>query len=91
MFCKGQTSTGLYRFLAQHGGYVWIETDAAVINNNVTDKPEHIVCVHSVVRYVCCDELECSSSTVYLMCNFRVEFSVKVYVTSRRVHFSRGY
>ena len=51
VFSKGQTITGLYRFLAKGGGYVMVETQATVIYNTRTEKPEHVVCVNYVVRY----------------------------------------
>nr|WNN25258.1 hypoxia-inducible factor 1 [Leptosynapta clarki] len=49
LFSKGQTSTGQYRFLAKKGGYVWLETQATVISNNKTNKPECVVCVNYVL------------------------------------------
>ena len=52
MFSKGQTETGMYRFLAKHGGYVWVQTQATVIYNTKTEKPEYVVCVNYVIRYV---------------------------------------
>ena len=43
--------TDRYRFLAKHGGYVWVTTQATIIYNNRTHRPESIVCVHYVLRY----------------------------------------
>ncbi|XP_012941668.1 endothelial PAS domain-containing protein 1 [Aplysia californica] len=49
LFSKGQTVTGAYRFLARHGGYMWVVTQATVINNSRTQKPQWVVCVHYVL------------------------------------------
>ncbi|XP_052766769.1 hypoxia-inducible factor 1-alpha-like isoform X2 [Mya arenaria] len=52
LFSKGQISTGQYRFLAKNGGYVWMVTEATVIYNGKTQKPENVVCVHYVLSHV---------------------------------------
>ena len=52
VFSKGQISTGQYRFMAKHGGYVWMVTQATIIYNNRTQRPQCVVCVHFVVRWV---------------------------------------
>nr|QZU27270.1 HIF-1 alpha [Onchidium reevesii] len=52
LFSKGQTMTGTYRFLARHGGYIWLVTQATVINNSRTQKPQWVVCVHYVLSDV---------------------------------------
>nr|WNN25251.1 hypoxia-inducible factor 1 [Harrimaniidae sp.] len=49
LYAKGQTSTGQYRFLAKKGGYVWVQTQATVIYNNRTSKPQCIVSVNYVL------------------------------------------
>ncbi|XP_076318284.1 uncharacterized protein LOC143229605 isoform X2 [Tachypleus tridentatus] len=49
MFSKGQCETGPYRFLAKHGGYVWLLTQGTVIYENNSTKPQCIVCVHYVL------------------------------------------
>ncbi|XP_034960214.1 hypoxia-inducible factor 1-alpha isoform X1 [Zootoca vivipara] len=49
MFAKGQVTTGQYRMLAKHGGYVWLETQATVIYNNKNSQPQCIVCVNYVL------------------------------------------
>jgi len=49
LFSKGQTATGAYRFLAYRGGYIWVVTQATVINNSRTQKPQSVVCVHYVL------------------------------------------
>ena len=50
VFSKGQVWSERYRFLARGGGYVWVETQASVVHNQRTDKPQSIVCVHHVLR-----------------------------------------
>ncbi|XP_071512116.1 hypoxia-inducible factor 1-alpha-like isoform X1 [Diadema antillarum] len=52
LFAKGQTSTGRYRFLAKSGGYMWLETQATIIYNNKTNKPQCIVCVNYTISGV---------------------------------------
>ncbi|RUS80285.1 hypothetical protein EGW08_011969 [Elysia chlorotica] len=52
LFSKGQTVTEAYRFLAKEGGYVWVVTQATVINNSRTLKPQSVVCVHYVISGV---------------------------------------
>lgn len=46
LFSKGQVMTDRYRFLAKNGGYVWVVTQATIIYNNRTHRPESVVCVH---------------------------------------------
>ena len=50
VFQKGQAVIGPYRFLAKYGGYAWLETQATVIYNPRTDKPQCVVCVNFVIR-----------------------------------------
>ncbi|KAH9519452.1 Hypoxia-inducible factor 1-alpha [Bulinus truncatus] len=52
LFAKGQTMTGSYRFLAKQGGYIWVITQATVINNSRTQKPQWVVCVHYVLSCI---------------------------------------
>ncbi|XP_076358893.1 hypoxia-inducible factor 1-alpha-like isoform X2 [Tachypleus tridentatus] len=49
MFSKGQCETGPYRFLAKHGGYVWLLTQGTVIYENNSSKPQCVVCVNYVL------------------------------------------
>uniref|UniRef100_A0A2C9KF36 PAS domain-containing protein n=1 Tax=Biomphalaria glabrata TaxID=6526 RepID=A0A2C9KF36_BIOGL len=52
VFAKGQTMTGAYRFLAKEGGYIWVITQATIINNSRTQKPQWVVCVHYVLSCI---------------------------------------
>ncbi|XP_076836521.1 hypoxia inducible factor 1 subunit alpha, like 2 [Brachyhypopomus gauderio] len=52
LFSKGQVYTGKYRLLQKGGGYVWAETDATVIYNIRTGKPESIICVNYILSGV---------------------------------------
>ncbi|TSL04313.1 Hypoxia-inducible factor 1-alpha [Bagarius yarrelli] len=52
VFSKGQVYTGKYRLLQKHGGYVWVETDAAVVYNVRTGEPEKIVCINYIISGV---------------------------------------
>ncbi|XP_023722628.1 protein similar isoform X5 [Cryptotermes secundus] len=50
LFSKGQCETGIYRFLAKNGGYVWVLTQATLIYGSKTgQKPHSVVCVNFVV------------------------------------------
>ncbi|XP_053334320.1 hypoxia inducible factor 1 subunit alpha, like 2 isoform X1 [Clarias gariepinus] len=52
LLSKGQVYTGKYRLLQKHGGYVWVETDATVVYNAHTGKPEKIVCINYILSGV---------------------------------------
>ncbi|XP_064603399.1 LOW QUALITY PROTEIN: hypoxia-inducible factor 1-alpha-like [Liolophura sinensis] len=52
LFSKGQTMTGQYRFLAKNGGYVQVISQATIISNSRTQKPQCVVCVHFVLSAV---------------------------------------
>ncbi|XP_014253604.1 hypoxia-inducible factor 1-alpha-like [Cimex lectularius] len=49
LFARGQSETGMYRFLAQGGGYVWVSTQATIIYCDKGTKPQSIVCVNYVI------------------------------------------
>ncbi|KAI4887865.1 hypothetical protein NFI96_015081, partial [Prochilodus magdalenae] len=49
LLAKGQVCTGKYRLLQKHGGYVWVETDATVVYNIRTGKPESVVCINYIL------------------------------------------
>ncbi|XP_053366972.1 endothelial PAS domain-containing protein 1 [Clarias gariepinus] len=46
---KGQVVSGLYRMLAKHGGYVWLETHGTVIYNSRNSQPQCVVCINYVL------------------------------------------
>jgi len=50
VFQKGQVETNKYRFLSKGGGYVWIVTQATILNDQKKQKPESIMCINYVVR-----------------------------------------
>ncbi|XP_042201200.1 hypoxia-inducible factor 1-alpha-like [Callorhinchus milii] len=50
LFSQGQTSTGRYRLLLKHGGFIWIETDAAIIYSHQSSHPQYVMCVNYVLR-----------------------------------------
>ncbi|XP_066502065.1 hypoxia inducible factor 1 subunit alpha, like 2 [Hoplias malabaricus] len=52
LLAKGQVCTGKYRLLQKHGGYVWVETDATVVYNIRTGKPESVVCINYILSEV---------------------------------------
>ncbi|XP_074661327.1 hypoxia-inducible factor 1-alpha-like isoform X2 [Tubulanus polymorphus] len=49
LFSKGQAATSHYRFLAKGGGYAWMVTQATVICNPQTQKPQCVVCLNYVI------------------------------------------
>lgn len=50
VYLVGQTVTDVYRMLAYGGGYVYVVTQASLILNQKTSRPEQISCVHQVIR-----------------------------------------
>lgn len=50
VFQKGQVETNKYRFLSKGGGYVWVITQATILNDHKGQKPESIMCINYVVR-----------------------------------------
>ncbi|KAJ8266165.1 hypothetical protein GJAV_G00126690 [Gymnothorax javanicus] len=52
LFSKGQTSTGKYRLLVKHGGYVWVETVATVMYNDQTGQLQSVICINYVLSGV---------------------------------------
>ncbi|TSK14874.1 Endothelial PAS domain-containing protein 1 [Bagarius yarrelli] len=55
---KGQVVSGLYRMLAKHGGYVWLETHGTVIYNSRNSQPQCIVCINYVISEIFCPASE---------------------------------
>ncbi|CAI6347973.1 unnamed protein product [Macrosiphum euphorbiae] len=52
LFEKGQVETNKYRFLSKGGGYVWIITQATILNDHKGLKPESIMCINYVISSV---------------------------------------
>ena len=50
---KVQAATGLYRFLTKHGGYVYMETSAALSGDENSERRDrYVICVNYAVRFV---------------------------------------
>ncbi|XP_016377008.1 hypoxia-inducible factor 1-alpha-like [Sinocyclocheilus rhinocerous] len=52
LLSKGPVSTGKYRLLHGHGGYVWAETEASLVCNSRTGVPESVVCINYILSGV---------------------------------------
>ncbi|XP_050546029.1 hypoxia-inducible factor 1-alpha-like isoform X2 [Daktulosphaira vitifoliae] len=52
LFQKGQVETNKFRFLAKGGGYVWIVTQATILNDHKGQKPESVMCINYIVSEV---------------------------------------
>ncbi|XP_063074195.1 endothelial PAS domain-containing protein 1-like [Engraulis encrasicolus] len=48
----GQVVSGPYRLLAKQGGYVWIETQATVLQDTRHHRPQLIICLNALVSNV---------------------------------------
>lgn len=46
---KGQVTTRYYRFLAKHGGWVWVQSYATIVHNSRSSRPHCIVSVNYVL------------------------------------------
>jgi len=51
VFSKGQTVTRPYRFLARHGGYMWLETSASVVTKSTVEEPQIVVCINHTIGF----------------------------------------
>uniref|UniRef100_A0A3Q3K071 SIM bHLH transcription factor 1b n=1 Tax=Monopterus albus TaxID=43700 RepID=A0A3Q3K071_MONAL len=49
LLVKGQVTTKYYRFLAKHGGWVWIQSYATIVHNSRSSRPHCIVSVNYVL------------------------------------------
>lgn len=49
---KGQVTTKYYRFLAKHGGWVWVQSYATIVHNSRSSRPHCIVSVNYVLTWV---------------------------------------
>lgn len=61
---KGQVTTKYYRFLAKHGGWVWVQSYATIVHNSRSSRPHCIVSVNYVLTWV----LECQPETTFSNC-----------------------
>nr|WNN25275.1 hypoxia-inducible factor 1 [Tubulanus polymorphus] len=52
LFSKGQATTHQYRFLAKGGGFAWLITQASVIYNTQTQKPQSVACLNYVISEI---------------------------------------
>lgn len=52
MLVKGQVTTKYYRFLAKHGGWVWVQSYATIVHNSRSSRPHCIVSVNYVLTWV---------------------------------------
>lgn len=52
VYQKEQIYTDVYRFLANGGGYVRVITQASLVNDAKTGRPQRVDCVHQVIGYV---------------------------------------
>ncbi|XP_061146149.1 single-minded homolog 1-A [Syngnathus typhle] len=49
LLVKGQVTTRYYRFLAKHGGWVWVQSYATIVHNSRSSRPHCIVSVNYVL------------------------------------------
>ncbi|KAL4630611.1 hypothetical protein GN956_G16281 [Arapaima gigas] len=51
LLVKGQVTTKYYRFLAKHGGWVWVQSYATIVHNSRSSRPHCIVSVNYVLTH----------------------------------------
>lgn len=61
---KGQVTTKYYRFLAKHGGWVWVQSYATIVHNSRSSRPHCIVSVNYVLTWVSVAAPKHSASSV---------------------------
>jgi len=79
LMSKGQTETNMYRFLAKTGGYVWAQTQATVIYNKRTEKPDYVVCVNYVLSGIQDPDIQLSLNQI--QCKASEESFVEPYTS----------
>lgn len=52
LYAKGQIQTQRYRFLAKHGGWAWVISQATVLKSENCSKPTGIICLHFVTSEI---------------------------------------
>ncbi|XP_075677093.1 uncharacterized protein LOC113793765 isoform X2 [Dermatophagoides pteronyssinus] len=52
LFSKGQCDFGQYKFLVKTGGYRWITTQATIINEPNSSRPQSIILIHQVISNI---------------------------------------
>ncbi|XP_033635579.1 uncharacterized protein LOC117296660 [Asterias rubens] len=52
LLVKGQVTTKYYRFLAKHGGWVWMQSSATIVHNSRSSRPHCIVSVNTVLSNI---------------------------------------
>ena len=50
LLSKGQASSKYYRFLTNHGGWVWVQSYFTIVHNSRSSRPHCIVSVNYVIR-----------------------------------------
>uniref|UniRef100_A0A671V5S9 SIM bHLH transcription factor 1a n=1 Tax=Sparus aurata TaxID=8175 RepID=A0A671V5S9_SPAAU len=58
LLVKGQVTTKYYRFLAKHGGWVWVQSYATIVHNSRSSRPHCIVSVNYVLTGIRSDKEE---------------------------------
>uniref|UniRef100_A0A0B6YT30 Hypoxia-inducible factor 1-alpha n=1 Tax=Arion vulgaris TaxID=1028688 RepID=A0A0B6YT30_9EUPU len=98
LFSKGQTVTGSYRFLARHGGYIWVVTQATIINNSRSQKPQWVVCVHYVLSGIedngtILSHIQCPTDVTSLsdLLNTKVELNTENIFAPKTKDMEQGY
>ncbi|XP_023242372.1 hypoxia-inducible factor 1-alpha-like [Centruroides sculpturatus] len=102
LFSKGQCETEYYRFLAKHGGYVWILTQATLIYENNSSKPQCVVCVNYVLsgtvnkdEIVSTEQVKCQEQKVTVQPTTNVssgpQISTKSIFAPRTADMNKGF
>ncbi|XP_019735582.1 single-minded homolog 1-A [Hippocampus comes] len=70
LLVKGQVTTRYYRFLAKHGGWVWVQSYATIVHNSRSSRPHCIVSVNYVLTNTECKGFQLSLDQVMSKASF---------------------
>uniref|UniRef100_A0A3Q3VY63 Uncharacterized protein n=1 Tax=Mola mola TaxID=94237 RepID=A0A3Q3VY63_MOLML len=89
LLVKGQVTTKYYRFLAKHGGWVWVQSYATIVHNSRSSRPHCIVSINYVLTETEYKGLQLSLDQATSKASFPYSSSSSL-TENRRTQKSRG-